>query len=79
MPRKVVVVWEDAYSPARDAYTSTSAEVAAEYRPHILETIGYIAYQDKHVVSLARDLFNGRYRDFMYIPRGMVQKIRTLR
>lgn len=70
------VVWADAWH--NDSY-ATPAEVET-MTPHMVTSYGLCVRNDKLAVVLVQDKTeDGRYRDYKFIPRGMVQKVRVLR
>ena len=77
--RMVCVEWEDAYCAPHNACPLSSDDVASDYSPHLCYDVGWVAHQDAKVVALARSAFAGHFRGIIYIPRGMIRRMRTLR
>lgn len=76
-PAPVVVTWNDAWSCA-EAYTAS--DVAAEHRPQVTRSAGFLVRSDRVGVSIAGcvDMRDGEtfYDRVLFIPRGMVVSVR---
>lgn len=48
-PKQITVRWEDHWDNAE------WEEVEDEYKPHIIETKGFLVYEDKKMICVARD------------------------
>lgn len=75
----VLVEWEDAAKSHN--YADSLAEAAAEYEPYITRSVGWLARHDKRATILVNHTedADGRSRDRMVLPRGMVRRIEVLR
>lgn len=73
----VVVTWNDAHA---DAEFHDKKSVTTEHVPRRVQSVGMLAARDKKGITLVRDYddsggFDGR----IFIPKGMVVKVRKLK
>ena len=75
-----MVTWEDAYH-----HETGGAEDPGDwhyaYSPRVVESVGWVLRADKKVVALSswKMCNDDSYRNAMYIPRGMVRKVRRIK
>jgi hypothetical protein len=73
----VVVTWNDAHA---DAEFHDKASLAKEHVPRRVQSVGILVTRDKKGITLARDFDDaGEYDGRIFIPRGMVVKVRKLK
>jgi len=80
----VEVVWNDAHSDAEK--TELASEVGDFHNPAVITSCGYLVRRNKIGLTIAGcyDQFHGEeeregYERVMFIPAGMVVKVRRLR
>lgn len=69
----VTVYWRDAHA---DNEIQKPEDVAAEHKPHMVYSVGFLFKKDKTGVTLVRDIDeDGALDGRLFIPRGMIEKI----
>lgn len=74
----VLVEWEDAANIDPDQ-TWVDADPLAKYEPVIIQTIGFLIYEDEHRLVLTADMSDGFIGPRTQLPRGMIRKIQRLK
>lgn len=71
-PRFCICSWNDAHGDAGDS--ATLENVRDKHRPVLMETAGWLLWDDEVGVSLfnERDLTDGSYRGRTFIPRSLI-------
>lgn len=70
----VEVTWRDAHA---DNEVQKPEDVDEAHKPHMVRSVGYLYLNDKIGVTLVRDIDeDGALDGRLFIPRGMIEKIR---
>lgn len=78
-PKYVFVEWKDAWGDSSD--DARHDTVAAKHQPEIMETPGWLLYEDETGVSLfhERSKSDGSYRGRTFIPRVLIVSVTEVR